>query len=266
MMSMQEELKIRLLNANGEEDGEASLPSFITMFEVEDCLIRRAFLAQQSRRLQPQGRDPMAGKRTTAESWGVGYGIARVPRTERGVARFAPMTVKGRLTHPPRVEKKIRKEINRKEYRKAFLSALSAAFRKEFVEKRGHRVGGVNIPIVFTEDFENISKTREVVGLLEKIGLNEELGRIYGSPKIRCGKSRWRGRRLRRRVGPLIVVSSMRASIVKAASGIPGVDVKTPDRVSVMDLAPGGHPGRLTIWSLPALNKMVERVKKYVAG
>ncbi|MCS7138577.1 MAG: 50S ribosomal protein L4 [Crenarchaeota archaeon] len=266
MMSIQEELKIRLLKADGEEDGEASLPSFLMAFEVEDYLIRRAFLAQQSRRLQPQGRDPMAGKRTTAESWGVGYGIARVPRTERGVARFAPMTVKGRLAHPPRVEKKIRKNINKKEYRKAFLSALSATFNREIVKKRGHRLGEVKIPIVFTQDIENLSKTREVIRLLEKIGLDKELERIYGRPKIRGGKSKWRGRRLRRRVGPLIIVSSMKASIVKSASGIPGVDVKTPNRVSVMDLAPGGHPGRLTIWSLPALNKMVERVRKYVAG
>jgi len=265
MMSLQQETKIRVLKADGEEDGEASIPSFITQFEVEDYLVRRAFLAQQSRRLQPQGRDLMAGKRTTAESWGVGYGIARVPRTERGVARFAPMTVKGRLAHPPRVEKKIRKEINKKEYKKAFLSALSAAFNKDVVEKRGHRVGEAKIPVVFTEDFEKLSKTREVVELLEKIGLGNEVERIYGRPKIRSGKSKWRGRRLRRRVGPLIVVSSMRASIVKAASGIPGVDVKTPDKVSVMDLAPGGHAGRLTIWSLPALNKIVERVRKYVA-
>lgn len=266
MMSLQHEMKIRVLKINGEEDGEASVPSFIIGFEIEDYLVRRAFLAQQSRRLQPQGRDPMAGKRTTAESWGVGYGIARVPRTERGVARFAPMTVKGRLAHPPRVEKKIRKEINKKEYRKAFLSALSATFRREVVEKRGHRIGDARIPIVFTEDVENLSKTREVVELLEKIGLSQEVERIYGRPRIRSGKSKWRRRRLRRRVGPLIVVSNMRASIVKAASGIPGVDVKTPDRVSVIDLAPGGHPGRLTIWSLPALNKMVERVRKYVAG
>jgi large subunit ribosomal protein L4e len=265
MMSMQEEVKIRVLKADGEEDGEASLPSFITMFEVEDFLIRRAFLAQQSRRLQPQGRDPMAGKRTTAESWGVGYGIARVPRTERGVARFAPMTVKGRVTHPPRVEKKIRKEINRREYRKAFVSALSAVFKKEVVEKRGHRPGSASIPIVFTKEFENISKTRELLKLLEKIGLEQELERIYGRPRVRCGKSKWRGRRLRRRIGPLIIVSNNKASVVKAASGIPGVDVRTPEKLSVMDLAPGGAPGRLTIWTLPALENIVEKVRKYVS-
>lgn len=265
MMNL-EEIRVRVLNEKGEEDGGTSIPSFILQNDVEEYLIRRAFLAAQSRRFQPQGRDTMAGKRTTAESWGVGYGIARVPRTDRGIARLAPMTVKGRVTHPPRVEKDIRKKINRKEYRKAFVSALSATFKKEVVEKRGHRLGSSSIPIVFTKEFENLSKTREVVELLEKIGLEEELKRIYMKPKERCGKSRWRNRRLRRRVGPLIVVSSNEANIFKAASGMPGVDVRTPDRISIMDLAPGGVPGRLTIWSLPALQMVVERVKKYVAG
>ncbi|MBO3841547.1 MAG: 50S ribosomal protein L4 [Candidatus Brockarchaeota archaeon] len=264
MMSL-EQARIKVLSEKGEEDGEASIPSFILQMEVEDYLVRRAFLAAQSRRLQPQGRDPMAGKRTTAESWGVGYGIARVPRTERGVARFAPMTVKGRVTHPPRVEKKIRKEINRKEYRKAFVSALSAVFKKETVERRGHRLGSASIPVVFTKEFEDISKTRELVTLLGKIGLEQELERVYSRPRVRCGKSKWRGRRLRRRVGPLIVVSNQGASVVKAASGIPGVDVKTPERLSIIDLAPGGVPGRLTIWTLPALERIVERVRKYVS-
>lgn len=260
-----EEVKVRVLNENGEKDGEASVPRFIPETGVEEHLIRRAFLALHSRRLQPQGRDPMAGKRTTAESWGVGYGMARVARNERGVARLVPTAVKGRLTHPPRVEKKLRKGINRKEYRKAFLSALSATFRKETVEKRGHRPSSASIPIVLTEEVEKISKTRDVVNLFEKIGLGEELERIYGRPKIRSGKSKWRGRRLRRRIGPLLVVSSSKTSIVKAASSIPGVDVKVPEKISVMDLAPGGAPGRLTIWTLPALARIVRRVEKYVA-
>lgn len=264
MMMSLEEVKVKVLNEKGEEDGEASIPSFVIETSVEENIVRRAFLAAQSRRLQPQGRDPMAGKRTTAESWGVGYGIARVPRTERGGAKLAPMTVKGRVTHPPRVGKKIRKKINRKEYRRAFLSAFSATFKKEAVEKRGHRPGSVNMPVVFTQEFEKISKTREVAGLLEKIGLNEELERVYSRPKTRRGKSKWRGRRLRRRVGPLLVVSGSNAGIVKAASGIPGVDVKTPEKLSIMDLAPGGVPGRLTVWTLPALTRTIERVRRYV--
>lgn len=51
-------------------------------------------------RLQPKGTDPMAGKRTTAVSFGVGgLGLARVPRVKGSLwptARFAPNVVKGR--------------------------------------------------------------------------------------------------------------------------------------------------------------------------
>ena len=53
----------------------------------------------------------MAGKRTTAESWGVGRGMARIPRLSgRGRAALAPGTVGGRATFPPVVEKKIKKK------------------------------------------------------------------------------------------------------------------------------------------------------------
>ncbi|RLI04243.1 50S ribosomal protein L4, partial [Candidatus Bathyarchaeota archaeon] len=73
---------------------------------VRPDLVKRAVLAIQSLRFQPQGRDPLAGKRTTAESRGVGLGIARIPRVKgagtprAGQGGFAPGTVGGRLAHP----------------------------------------------------------------------------------------------------------------------------------------------------------------------
>ena len=38
-------------------------------------VIKKTVLALQSHRFQPQGRDPLAGKRTTAESRGTGLGL-----------------------------------------------------------------------------------------------------------------------------------------------------------------------------------------------
>ena len=86
-------------------------------------VIKRAVLAIQSSRLQPQGRDPMAGKRTSAESRGTGSATARVPRIKGGSGRaaFAPSTVKGRQPHPPRAEKKILKSIPKKEAKVSFI-------------------------------------------------------------------------------------------------------------------------------------------------
>ncbi|RLF13504.1 MAG: 50S ribosomal protein L4, partial [Thermoprotei archaeon] len=80
----------------GKVTGEVELPPVFDT-PVRPDLIQRSFLASLTAKIQPQGRDPMAGKRTTAESWGVGYGIARVPRVKGGVrAALAPMTVGGR--------------------------------------------------------------------------------------------------------------------------------------------------------------------------
>ena len=84
----------------------------------------------------------MAGKRTTAESRGTGSATARVPRIKGGSGRaaFAPSTVKGRQPHPPRAEKKILKNIPKKEAKLALFSAIAATAQKETVASRGHKV------------------------------------------------------------------------------------------------------------------------------
>ena len=76
-------MKVNTYNLEGEVDGEIELP---TIFEEEyrPDLIRRAVISAQTARIQPWGNDPMAGKRTSAESWGSGRGVAKVPRIKNG--------------------------------------------------------------------------------------------------------------------------------------------------------------------------------------
>ncbi|MEM2122952.1 MAG: 50S ribosomal protein L4, partial [Candidatus Bathyarchaeia archaeon] len=194
-------------------------------------LIRRAVVAQQSHGFQPKGRDPMAGKRTTAESYGVGHGLARVPRVKgeryrkSGQAAFAPGTVGGRLAHPPKSEKRIEKKINRKERLLALKAALAATADKKIVSLRGH-VFNVKrgLPIVVSDEFEGVSKAGEAVKVLEKLGVGGDLERVKGSVKERAGKGKRRGRRLKRAVGPLIVVAKDRG-ISRAVRNLPGVDL-----------------------------------------
>jgi len=45
----------------------------------------------------------------------------------------------------------------------------------------------------------------------------------------------------------------------KAACGIPGVEVANVESLSVMNLAPGGVPGRLTLWTESALGTLSAR-------
>ncbi|MEM3597272.1 MAG: 50S ribosomal protein L4 [Candidatus Bathyarchaeia archaeon] len=249
----------KVFNLQGKPIGKIVLPP---IFEtpIRPDVIKRAVLAIQSARIQPQGRDPMAGKRTSAESRGVGLGIARIPRVKGpgGRAAFAPGTVGGRAAHPPTSEKKIVKRIPRKEKRLALFSAIAATGHREIVASRGHAVEDVPaIPLVVTDDLAKLKKTKEVEEALVGLGLLSDIYRVKESRKVRAGKGKRRGRKMKQAVGPLIVVAENNG-ITKAAENIPGLDVVAVRDLNAEVLAPGAHPGRLTVWTVGAIEKLSE--------
>ncbi|MCS7115280.1 MAG: 50S ribosomal protein L4 [Nitrososphaerota archaeon] len=248
---------VKVFDINGKPVGKIKLPPIFDT-PIRPDVIKRAVLAIQSARLQPKGRDPMAGKRTTAESRGVGLGIARIPRTKGPFGRgaFAPGTVGGRLAHPPVPEKKIVKKIPKKEKILALFSAIAATASKEAVVSRGHDIEDVpQIPIVVVNEFESLKKTKEVEETLVKLGVLADLYRVRESIKIRAGKGKRRGRRIKHAVGPLIVVAEDKG-VGEAARNIPGVDVVPVSSLNAEVLAPGTHPGRLTIWTAGAIEAL----------
>jgi len=246
-----------IFDLQGNAKGTITLP---TVFQtpLRPDVIKRAVLAIQSKRIQPQGRDPMAGKKTTAESRGTGSGIARVPRVKGGSGRaaFAPSTVKGRQPHPPRAEKIIVKDIPKKEAKLALISAIAATAEKEVVAARGHKVDSViGLPLVVENTIEELSKTKEVEEVFASFGFDAELSRVRDSRSIRAGKGKRRGRKMKQAVGPLIVVVDDK-SLANAASNIPGVQVTTVTSLNTEMLAPGTHPGRLTVWTSGAIDQL----------
>jgi len=249
----------KIFNLEGKASGKVELPPvFATPLRPD--VIKRAVLAIQSNRLQPQGRDLMAGKRTSAESRGTGMGIARLPRRKGGSGRaaFAPGTVSGRQGHPPLSEKNIVKKIPKKEKRLALLSAIAATASKDVVASRGHHVKDVaEIPLVVTSDFESVSKTKDAEETLIRLGILSEIFRAKEGTKVRAGKGKSRGRKMKRAVGPLIVVAQNKG-IVEAARNVPGVDVVRVADLNVEMLAPGTHPGRLTVWTSSAIERLGE--------
>jgi large subunit ribosomal protein L4e len=250
---------VKVFNLEGKSTRKIELPPvFATPLRPD--VIKRAVLAIQSSRFQPQGRDPMAGKRTSAESRGTGFAMARIPRLkgQSGRAAFAPGTVGGRQSHPPVSEKRIVKRIPKKEKRLALLSAIAATASKEVVAARGHSVVDVlEIPLVVTNDLEALKKTREVEETLIRLGVLSDIYRVEGSRKVRAGKGKSRGRKMKQSVGPLIVVAEDKG-IMEAARNIPGVNVARVSSLNAEMLAPGTHPGRLTIWTDSALERLNE--------
>lgn len=252
------------------EEGRKRLPAQFAE-PVRPDIIKRAVEAVWSHDRQPYSNDPRAGKKASAKlsrrrrdyRGGYGHGMARVPRkilTRNGtnmywVAANAPGTVKGRRAHPPVASKDWRQKINDKERRKALRSALAATVSKQHVIQRGHAVPNT-YPFIISNAFESLEKTKAVLNALAALGLEQELSRS-GKWKIRAGKGKVRGRKYRSATGPLVAVGG-KCKLLKAAGNITGIDVVDVARLNASLLAPGAVPGRLTLFTANAIDKITK--------
>ncbi len=253
--------KAKVLDLSGNFVREVALPP-VFLEEYRPDLIKRAVLTIQSNRLQPKGANPLSGRKTSAESWGVGRGVSRVPRIKTGNrAARAPQTVGGRRAHPPKTEEVLKRKINKKERRKAIRSAIAATIDPDLVRSRGHKFSdAVKLPIVVEDALESLEKTSKVEETLKSIGVWEDVLRAK-ERKVRAGKGKMRGRRYKHRKSVLIVISGEEGTpedkkIKMGAKNLPGVDVTSVEELNTEQLAPGTHPGRLTIWTESSISKL----------
>ncbi len=219
-------------------------------------LIKRAVAAFQANRRQSYGPAPSSGLRHAVSWWGKGRGVSRVPRLKNSRrAAQAPGTVGGRRAHPPRPDRVWEKKLNKKERKLARLSALAATADPSLVALRGHRFQDhVSVPVVVDGKVEEIERTSDAVELLTSLGLYEDVERAEVK-KVRAGKGKMRGRRYRRKKGPLVVMTAGCPG-AKAFRNLPGVEVTSPTGLNAETLAPGGLPGRLTLFSKEAFEEV----------
>jgi large subunit ribosomal protein L4e len=261
-----EEAIVSIRNLEGVPTGEQLPLPLVFSTKLRPDVIGRAVVASQANKRQPHGTDPRAGKKTSAASWGTGHGRARVPRVkgsgyERGAhGAFAPFTVGGRATHPPVANKNYSEKINRKERRLAIRSAIAATANPILVETRGHIVDEIpELPLVVTDDFEEIIKTAEASNVLASFGVWPDIEKAKRRrTKVRAGKGSRRGRRHKGGKSVLVVTSRPDAPVVRAVRNLPGVDVVSVNLLNAELLAPGTHPGRLTIWTESAFRALGE--------
>ena len=248
-------METQIRNLDGSEGDALELPEvFETVYRPD--LIKRAVLAAQANRKQPYGSDDFAGMRTPAESLGSGRGMAHVPR-ENGRARRVPQTVGGRKAHPPKEEKDQGLKVNTKERKLAVRSAIAASADPELVAERGHRFDeDLPLPLVVSDEFEELQKTKEAVDALEALGVYDDVERADDGRTIRAGRGTTRGRKYKEPKSLLVVTSEQPS---RAARNLAGVDVTTAAEVNAEDLAPGTHAGRLTLWTESAVAEVADR-------
>jgi large subunit ribosomal protein L4e len=135
-------------------------------------------------------------------------------------------------------------------------SALAATGSKEIVASRGHIVEEVrDFPLVVSDDIQGLKKTSQVEEVFLKLGVWPDVFRVKESIKERAGKGKRRGRRIKHAVGPLLVIVENQG-VAYAARNLPGADVAQISNLNVELLAPGTHPGRLTVWTKSAFEKL----------
>ncbi len=176
---------VKVIDMSGKPGDDVAIPRIFST-PLRPDIVSRAWWILNSHHIQPYGRDPMAGERTSAETSNppTGRGVARVPRVKGAGTNRANQAggiasvVKGRLPHPPRSEKVIYRKINAIERKLALDTAIAFTGDARAVSWRGHKTGRLSFPIVVSDELESLEKTAALESFFEGIGLTDEMRRI----------------------------------------------------------------------------------------
>merc|ERR1712240_144278 len=213
-------------------------------------------------RRQPYCVSEPAGHQTSAESWGTGRAVARIPRvrgggTHRsGQAAFGNMCRGGRMFAPTKQWRRWHRKVGVAQKRYAICSAIAATGVPSLVMAKGHVIDGIpEVPLVVADSVQSFTKTKQAVEFLRRNKAWADIAKVYASRRMRAGKGKLRNRRHVQKLGPLVVYDQDQG-LTKAFRNIPGCDAIQVDNLNLLKLAPGGHVGRFIIWTESAFKKL----------
>ena len=184
-----------------------------------------------------------------------GKGISRIPKKtfwRRGTqfsweGAIVPSTKGGRRAHPPKGNVNLKK-INKKEMRKAFLSALSYISNIDELNKKYSSLERIEtqLPLVVESSILQLN-TKEFLDSLKKI-LGDFHNVAIRKKSIRAGIGKMRGRKYKRNAGLLFIMGD------KEEKKINGIDAVNVSELGIGDLAENG--ARLTLFSETAIKEI----------
>ncbi|KAJ1974122.1 60S ribosomal protein L4B [Dimargaris xerosporica] len=252
-----------VVNVIAETDGSAvgtvALPAVFNA-PIRTDVVQFVHKCMNKNKRQAYAVSTKAGHQTSAESWGTGRAVARIPRvsgggTHRaGQAAFGNMCRGGRMFAPTKIWRKWHVKINVNQKRYATASALAASAVPSLVTARGHRITEISeVPLVVSDNIQQFTSTKQAVAFLKAIHAYEDVAKVANNVTIRAGHGKLRNRRYRQRRGPLVVYNEDQG-LVKAFRNVPGIDLVQVSSLNVLQLAPGGHMGRFVIWTQSAFS------------
>eukprot|EP01118_Nematostelium_gracile_P001861 TRINITY_DN1192_c0_g1_i1.p1 TRINITY_DN1192_c0_g1~~TRINITY_DN1192_c0_g1_i1.p1 ORF type:complete len:390 (+),score=128.46 TRINITY_DN1192_c0_g1_i1:129-1298(+) len=239
-----------------------SLPTVFTT-PIRSDIVQDVHSRMNKNKRQAYSVSKYAGHQTSAESWGTGRAVARIPRvagggTHRaGQGAFGNMCRGGRMFAPTKTWRRWHRKIAIGQKRYALTSALAASAIPALVLARGHRIEQIpEVPLVVdNKTIQNIDKTSKAVALLKAVNAFADVEKVKDSKKVRAGKGKMRNRRYVQRRGPLVVYDE-NTPLTKAFRNLPGIELAAVSRLNLLQLAPGGHLGRFVIWTQAAFEKL----------
>lgn len=256
-------MKTNVYGTDGKIKSQIILPKVFEQTVRKD-LIKRAVMSERSELYQPKGSDPRAGLRTSADyigrkddyhsgknKGGAMLPKEKLPKGRLGKVRRVPFAVSGRRAHPPKPEKVLIEKINKKEYAKAMKSAVAATADVKFVTDRGHKVSNnIKLPIILDGDFDKLIKSKDLVNAIGSF-VQDDLDRAVN------GRKKVSSRNVRRKTPrSVLIVTDDKSGLLKSGKNVPGVDVTTVKGLKAELLAPGTHAGRLTLYTLNAIEEL----------
>ncbi|OAA54224.1 60S ribosomal protein L4 [Cordyceps fumosorosea ARSEF 2679] len=259
---------VSIIGKDGAPTGATHAIPAVFSSPIRPDIVQKVHTGMAKNKRQPYSVSEKAGHQTSAESWGTGRAVARIPRvsgsgTHRaGQAAFGNMCRSGRMFAPTKIWRKWHVKINQGQKRYATCSALAASAVAPLLMARGHQIMTVaEVPLVVDSEVvgaDAVVKTAAATALLRAVGAGPDLDKVRGSKKLRAGKGKLRGRRHRQRRGPLVVFhpEADGKDLVKGFRNVPGVETCPVNALNLLQLAPGGHLGRLIVWTSAAFRAL----------
>jgi len=162
----------------------------------------------------------------------------------------------GHMFAPLKVWRRWHRRVNIAQKRFAISSAIAASGVPALLQARGHVIDKIaEVPLVVSDKIESFRKTKEAVHFLRRSHLWADIEKVYASKRTRAGKGKMRNKLYKRKLGPVLVYGQD-GDCARAFRNIPGVDILNVERLNLLKLAPGGHLGRLIIWTESAFKKL----------
>ena len=187
-----------------------------------------------------------------------GKGLSRIPRKimwRRGtqfswVGAIIPSAKGGRRAHPPKGLGKIKK-INKKELKKALLSALSYTasikeMQKKYTSLENKEIKEMQFPIIVEDKILKLN-TKDFLSALKKI-LKEFYEVAIQKKSKRAGIGKLRGRKYKKNAGVLLLIGKDEVMKIK------GIEVVRTNELLVGDLANNG--ARLVMYTEKAIKEL----------